>query len=86
MRTTITTVGMVSLLFIAGCAPLTEQQKEEREYRRVDWQNQYVAYNNRCLEVGGRMVVQASSMRFNGIPQRGDYYACTKRISDLPRD
>ena len=81
-----TTIAIVSLLSIAGCAPLTAQQQEDREYRRIDWQNQYMAYNSRCLKAGGRMVVQASTMRLNGVPQRGDYYACTKRIADLPRD
>ncbi len=82
-----TIIVALSLVMTAGCVQLTEQQIEERQYRNLDWQNQFVDYRHRCQSAGGRMVVQASGrLGRAGIPRRGDYYTCTQRIASLRRD
>ena len=80
---------LIATLLLAACAPLTQQQLEEREYRNVDWENRYLSYNQRCLAAGGRMVIQSSSshrLRQRNVPRRGDYYSCTSPVRQAPRE
>ena len=79
------------MIVCTACAQTTAREDadtraEEREYRRLDWANRFVDYQDRCYQAGGRMVIRASSrLPRSGIPRRGDYYSCTTRIGSLPR-
>jgi len=81
----------VIVILCPGCAQTSVQKDadtraEEREYRRLDWANRFVDYQERCYHAGGRMVIRASSrLPRSGIPRRGDFYSCTTRIGSLPR-
>ena len=78
------------MILSTACAQTTRpdavSRAEEREYRKQDWANRFVDYQERCYHAGGRMVIRASSrLPRSGIPRRGDFYSCTTRIGTLPR-
>ena len=65
-----------ALLTTSGCA-MTEAQVEARDYRRIDFEEQFKADRRQCLARGGRIYVNAASnVGRDGIPQRGDRYFC----------
>ena len=68
----------VTVLLTAGCAPMTEAQREAREYDRVDFRNQFIEERDRCLERGGRMYIDGSGGRLDrdDIPRTRTYYVC----------
>lgn len=79
MRATICLAGFIIL---AGCAPLTEEQLEAREYGSVDWENRFLDYKRRCISSGGYMLVQATGRTGrDGVPRRGTYYTCSNGLS-----
>lgn len=69
----------VTVLLMAGCAPMTEAQREAREYSRVDFRNQFIEDRNRCQANGGRMYIQGfgGAVDNDGIPLTRVYYVCT---------
>ena len=71
--------GLVAAgILAAGCAPLPQIAQDEREYRRVDFQNQFLEFKRRCVQSGGRVFVMAGgNVDRNGIPARGDRYTCS---------
>jgi len=71
---------LAAAVFLAGCAAVTEEQLEAREYRDVEWQAQYYAYKSDCRSKGGLIVVQGTTGRFSrdGAPAYGDIYRCQK--------
>ena len=74
------------LFVVSACAPLTEQQKEARHYRQVDWENRYLAYAGKCRRAGGRMIIESTRrIGKNGIPHRGDLFDCTAYVGKTPR-
>ena len=74
---TLVTAGLVSLA-TAGCAPMSEVAQEEREFENVDFENQFIAYRQRCMASGGRVYVLANDrVDRRGIPSRGSYYTCS---------
>jgi len=79
---------ILAVFLIAGCASLSDGQLESREYRNLDWRNQYIDYRQRCSDAGGQMLVDArgGSMSRDGIPNRGDYYTCSRRIPSTRGD
>ena len=82
-------IVLIATLLTAACAPLTQQQLDEREYRNVDWENRYLNYSQRCMASGGRMVIQSNSshrLRQRNIPRRGDHYSCTHAVRQLTRN
>ena len=80
------TICLAGLLLLAGCAPLSEQQYEGREYRNEDWRNRFLDYKRRCIRSGGYMLVQASSRTSrDGIPRPGTYYTCSNGLSKRSR-
>ncbi len=72
-----------AIFSLAACASLTEEQLEAREYRNADWENKFADYRVRCARVGGRVLIYAhsGSIGNDGVPMRGDYYTCSKRLS-----
>ena len=73
------TTGLVAAgVLAAGCAPLPQLAQDEREYRRVDFENQFLEFKRRCVQSGGRVFVMASgNVDRRGIPSRGDRYTCS---------
>lgn len=74
---------VLAFTLLGGCAPLSEQQLERREYRNADWKNQFVDYRRRCADVAGRVLIDSRSGTIgrDGVPGRGDFYTCSKRLS-----
>ena len=70
------------LLLVSGCATLDERDLEIREYRNQDWKNRFVDYRSQCQRIGGRTLINAHSgpVGRDGIPRRGSYYTCSKRL------
>lgn len=68
---------IAGLLLIAGCAPLSEAQKEAREYRRVEYEAQFLMYRADCHARGGRVYIMANQkVGRDGVPSPGDRYVC----------
>lgn len=78
---------LAGVFLIAGCATLTEQELEAREYRNLDWRNAFVDYRQRCIHQGGRVLIDARGGHVDreGVPSRGDYYTCSRRIERVAR-
>ncbi len=69
---------LAATLFLAGCSTMTERQKEEREYRRAEFEAAYLRYEAWCHSMGRQVVIQAGlGPDRRGIPTPGDYYTCT---------
>lgn len=69
----------VALLALAttGCTTLSESQLDAREYRQVDFQEQFKAYRMQCLAAGKRVYIDAQQrIARNGLPRPGDRYFC----------
>ena len=67
---------LVALMAIAACT-LTPDQRDEREYRRLQFEDQFVDFRQRCWARGGRVVIDAKQgLRKGNIPRRGDRYIC----------
>ena len=79
LRTRSVAAGVIAAAMLAvGCAPLPQVAQDEREYRRVDFENQFLEFKRRCVQSGGRVFVLAGgNVDRNGIPARGDRYTCS---------
>ena len=69
-------------LVIGACAPMTEAEREAREYEIAEFQNQFVIDQASCHARRGRIEVAGDAVRFNrhGVP-----YSKTRYICVLPR-
>ena len=64
--------------WIGGCGTLDESELAARQYRQADYEARFRIYRSRCLARGGRIMIDArSSLARDGMPRRGDRYACT---------
>lgn len=69
------TVGAV---VCTGCSTMSERDKEERDYRRAEFEAAFLKYQKWCHSMGRRVVIQAGlGPDRRGIPTPGDYYTCT---------
>ncbi len=68
----------VTVLLTAGCAPMTEAQREAREYDRVDFRNQFIEDRDSCLASGGRIYINGHGgvLDRNDVPRTRVYYVC----------
>ncbi len=73
------TLAAVCLAALAGgCAPMSEVALEQREFETADFENEFIAYRQRCVAGGGRVFVMANGrVDRRGIPSRGTYYTCS---------
>ena len=64
-----------------GCAPMSEQQYEWREYRQIDRINSFLEYEHNCHLAGGLVHIQrrGGDVHRTGFPGRGDQYWCGNR-------
>ena len=71
------TVATAAILLTVGCAAATTQQKEDREYRRLVYEQKFKIARDRCWASGGRIVVFASqALDSSSTPRPGDRYVC----------
>ena len=68
----------VTVLLTAGCAPMTEAQRDAREYDRVDFRNQFIEDRVRCRAGGGHMYIDGSGTTLDreDIPRTRVHYVC----------
>ncbi|MDX1518448.1 MAG: hypothetical protein R3288_16485 [Woeseiaceae bacterium] len=70
-------VILPALLLITGCISLTEAQLEARDYRRIDFKQQFIDFRQRCSAAGGRIIIDAKQgLDRHDLPNRGDRYYC----------
>jgi len=70
-------VVAVAISMTTACAPLSEAELDEREYRQVDHVERFLAFRVSCTARGKRILISASSsVPRNGIPGVGDRYFC----------
>jgi hypothetical protein len=61
----------------SACAPLSEAERDEREYRKVDFVEQFLVFRADCTARGKRILIDATSkVSRDGIPSLGDRYFC----------
>lgn len=67
----------VTALLTVACTPITEREREQREYQRLDFQAKYLDFSNRCQRKGGIVLVKTTSrIRGSGLPEPHDSYRC----------
>jgi len=70
---------VIAIVLTAGCAPMTEAQREAREYDRIEFRNRFLEDRARCNAIGGRIFILANSglLDRDGVPKSRVYYTCT---------
>ena len=68
----------LALILLSGCTTLTEAQLEARDYRRMEFRNQFIDDQARCRAQGRQFVVLANGgVDRNGIPMTRVPYHCS---------
>ena len=68
---------MPLVLAVAGCAPLSQEEMAEREYRHEDFRARFIDYKERCEALGGNVVIRSHrKIRADRIARPGDRYHC----------
>ena len=62
----------------AGCAATTKASRDDREYSRTEYRNQFADERERCRAMRGRFVVQgwAGALDRDGLPRTRVRYHC----------
>ena len=62
----------------AACSTMTEKEWEEREYARVEWQEQF-RYDRMVCRAAGRRFIYDGSVETDrdGVPKSRVFYACS---------
>lgn len=77
-RTQKLAVAALTLLIAAGCAPLTEAQRDDIRLRKAEYQEEFIVFRTACFADRGRIVIDAlRSLDRNNLPRPGDRYYCT---------
>ena len=81
MRHTITRyftlLSFCAAVFCAGCATMTEAEREARDYARVEFQEQFKLDRAECRARGGHLVFQGGpELDRDGVPKTRVWYAC----------
>ncbi len=67
----------IALLVLPGCATLSTEQIEARDYRNFDYVEQFKYDRIKCEALGGRIIVNATGkVGRDGIPRHRDRYIC----------
>ena len=75
----LSTVAVGAVVFCAACATMTEEEREAREYARIEWRQQFVVDRAYCNERGGRLEFDGSTRQDRyGIPKHRVYYVCVR--------
>jgi len=71
-------LALLAVIFVSGCTTMTEVEREEREYSRAEWREQFVAHRDECTARGGRLEFGGSAEQDRrGIPKYKVRYICT---------
>ena len=75
-------VTFAAAIVISACAPMTEAEREAREYAIAEFQAQFALDQASCGARGGRIEVAGDAVRLDrhGVP-----YSKTRYICVLPR-
>ena len=66
-----------TVLLATGCISLSEAQLEARDYRRMDYKQQFADFRQRCRASGGKIFIDAKqALDRHDLPHRGDRYYC----------
>ena len=73
---------LLALILIAlsntACAPMTEAQREAREYERIEFKEQFIVDRKLCF-ASGRMIhihANAATLDHDGVPKSRVNYVC----------
>jgi len=69
---------LAAVALTTGCVSVTEQQREAREYRDVEWLAKFVEDREKCRSKGGHFVVYGGMKRIGrrATVNPGDTYTC----------
>jgi len=69
---------LVAAALLCGCATITQEDLDRREYRQIDRINRFYEYEQKCQLAGGLVHIEAQQgwAPRNGVPGRGDQYWC----------
>ena len=74
---TIIVVSVLVIAFCAGCAPMTEAQREAREYARVEFRDQFRTEREICQMRGGRFIYDGvAELDRDGVPKTRVWFEC----------
>jgi len=81
MRHTVTKyfslVPILMATFCVACAPMTDVQREEREYARVEWREQFRSDRSACTALGRTIVfVGSAELDRDDVPKTRVFYTC----------
>lgn len=70
---------LIVAVFVTGCAPMTETQREVRENRRTEFRQQFVEDRAECSAEGRHMFVTTfgGGVDRDGIPKTRTRYFCS---------
>lgn len=72
---------------LTSCVAISEQVREEQQYRSVDWEHRYREYTQRCRQAGGHMLIRGvSRIARAGLPRPSNRYRCSLGVGPVPRD
>ena len=81
-RNHVVAFSALAALVIGACAPMTEAEREAREYALAEFQNQFMLDQASCHARRGRIEVAGDAVR---IDRHGVPYSKTRYICVLPR-
>ena len=69
---------VLMIAMTAGCAPMTQASRDDREYSRTDYRNKFLEERANCRATNGRFVVQGwgGALDRDGIPRTRVGYHC----------
>ena len=70
----------VAAVMLGGCVTMTDKQREQLEYRQVEWQEQFRMDLIECRAQGGLMIIEPGIRRLgrSTTPKYGDKYTCER--------
>ncbi len=78
MKLMTASMAALAVLSASACAPLTERERDARNYRQLDFELRYLEFRERCRARGGLIVVEAGGrIGRRAAPRRTDRYRCT---------
>ena len=73
-----TMLALLTVCLFGACAPMTEAEREEREYSRIEWRERFIAHRDECNAIGGRLEFDGSAQQDRyGVPKHKVRYICT---------
>lgn len=75
----LTALALIAAIFVTGCAPMTEMQREAREYSHAEFMNRFFEDREQCLANGRQIVVMTygGGVDRHGFPKTRTPYYCT---------